>query len=141
MHVCVSALLIVCIAVSPLLWCPHVCNFILCTVFVCIHNMSHAVPNTGLVLWAQQFSAMFMKKFYNTLRFWQAIVSQLILPLFFVLFAMILAITATNSEENDPPRALRLDNSALDPDNRIVFFAELGNGEGFFDFGVGSYFL
>ena len=95
------------------------------------------VPNSGLVLWCQQFCAMFLKHFYNSLRFWQAIITQLILPLMFVLIALILAVTLPNANENDPSRPLKIDNSALDADNRTVFYAELGDGSrGVFDFQV-----
>ncbi|CAI8053623.1 ATP-binding cassette sub-family A member 3 [Geodia barretti] len=85
------------------------------------------VPNSGAVLWCQQFYAMFLKRFYNSLRFWQAIITQLVLPLLFVLIAMILAVTLPNANENDPPRPLRISNSALVPDSRLVFFATLGD--------------
>ena len=80
---------------------------------------------------------MFLKRFYNSLRFWQAIVTQLILPLQFVLIALILAVTLPNANENDPLRPLTIGNSALDPDNRLIFFAELGEGpSNAFDFDV-----
>ena len=80
---------------------------------------------------------MFLKRYYNTLRFWQAIITQLILPLLFVLFGLILLVTLPNDNENDPSRQLRIDNSALDPNNRILFYAEFGNGpSGVFNFEV-----
>ena len=85
------------------------------------------VPNTGLVLWCQQFCALFLKRFYNSLRFWQAIITQLVLPLLFVLIAMILAVTLPNANENDPSRPLKISNSALVPDSQLVFFATLGD--------------
>ena len=85
------------------------------------------VPNSGAVLWFQQFYAMFLKRVYNSLRFWQAIITQLVLPLLFVLIAMILAVTLPNANENDPSRPLVISNSALDPDNRLVFFALFGD--------------
>ena len=97
------------------------------------------VPNSGLVLWFQQFCAMFLKRFYNTLRFWQAIITQLLLPLLFVLFALILAVTLPNANENDPLRSLSVENSGLDASNRILFYAEFGaDPNSVFDFEVSS---
>ena len=82
---------------------------------------------------------MFLKRFYNTLRFWQAIFTQLLLPLLFVLFALILAVTLPNENENDPSRSLRISNSGLDPNNRIMFYAEFGDDPTrAFDFSVSS---
>ncbi|CAI8011256.1 hypothetical protein GBAR_LOCUS7288, partial [Geodia barretti] len=37
--------------------------------------------NTGVVLWLQQFLAMFLKRYYNSLRYYVAVGTQLILPL------------------------------------------------------------
>ena len=102
-------------------------------VFLC----SLAVPNSGIVLWFQQFCAMFLKRVYNTMRFWQAVFSQLILPLLFVLFALILVKTLPNVNENDPSRALNVDNSGLDSSNRFLFYAEFGpDPNAVFDFEV-----
>ena len=103
------------------------------------HTHSHTltVPNSGLVLWCQQFCAMFLKRFYNSLRFWQAIIIQLILPLAFVLLGLIFAVTLPNANEDDPSRQLRIDNSVLDPNNRILFYTEFGNRpSGVFSFEV-----
>ena len=83
---------------------------------------------------------MFLKRVYNTIRFWQAIFSQLIFPLLFVLLALILAVTLPNNNENDPPRALTVENSGLDSSmNRIFFYAEFGeNPRNVFQFEVSS---
>ena len=82
---------------------------------------------------------MFLKRFYNSLRFWQAIITQLILPLLFVLFALILAVTLPNINENDPPRALNVENSALDGSAQLLFYAEFGaEPNAVFDFEVSS---
>ena len=90
-----------------------------------------------MVLWFQQFCAMFLKRVYNTIRFWQAIFSQLILPLLFVLFALILAKTLPNANENDRSRALNVDNSGLDASNRLLFYAVFGeNLSDIFNFDV-----
>ena len=99
--------------------------------------LQHTVRNSGLVLWVQQFCALFLKRVYNTIRFWQAVISQLILPLIFVLLALILAVILPNANENDPVRQLRIDNSGRDPNRRIVFYAEFGDApRGVFNFGV-----
>ena len=82
---------------------------------------------------------MFLKRVYNTIRFWQAIFSQLILPLLFVLFGLILAVTLPNVNENDPSRSLTVQNSGLDSSERILFYAEFGeNPSSVFEFEVSS---
>ena len=84
---------------------------------------------------------MFLKRVYNTIRFWQAIFSQLILPLLFVLFGLILAVTLPNVNENDPSRALTVQNSGLDSSSRLFFYAEFGeNPSNVFRFEVSSFF-
>ena len=98
---------------------------------------TYTVPNSGAVLWFQQFYAMFLKRLYNSIRFWQAIITQLVLPLLFVLIAMILAVTLPNANENDPSRSLTIKNSALDPGNQLVFFADFGENSSI-DFGVST---
>ena len=98
-------------------------------------TLTLSVPNSGAILWVQQFYAMFLKRLYNSMRFWQAIITQLVLPLLFVLIAMILAVTLPNANENDPLRSLTIKNSALDPDNQLVFFAAFGENSSI-DFGV-----
>ena len=69
---------------------------------------------------------MFLKRFYNSLRFYSALVSQLILPLLFVLFALIVIVTAPARQDDDQPRAMLIRNSAQTPDNRTTFFAQFG---------------
>ena len=88
--------------------------------------LTNTAPNRGLTLWIQQFCAMFLKRLYNSLRFYAALISQLLLPMLFVLFALILVITAPNPNQNDPRRALRLNNSGLS-DNVTLFYAQFGN--------------
>ena len=82
-------------------------------------------PNTGAVLWVQQFYAMFLKRFYNTLRFYGALVSQLVLPLLFVLFGLLVAVTVPNNQVDDAPRSLFLNNSGQIRDV-TVFYAQFG---------------
>lgn len=83
-------------------------------------------PNTGLVLWAQQFWAMFLKRIYNTLRFYGALVSQLFLPILFVLFGLLVAVTVPSNQVDDSPRTLLLNNSGQIRDV-TVFFAQFGS--------------
>ena len=79
-----------------------------------------------MVLWFQQFWALFLKRFYNSIRFYGALVSQLFLPLLFVLGGLVIIVTVPNRQEDDAPRALLMNNSGLDSDNSTVFFAQLG---------------
>lgn len=83
-------------------------------------------PNTGVVLWFQQFWAMFVKRFYNSLRFYSALVSQLFLPLLFVVFALVVVVTAPDRQADDAPRAMLINNSAQTQENATVFFAQFG---------------
>ena len=85
-----------------------------------------SAPNRGITLWVQQFWAMFLKRFYNSVRFFGALFSQFLLPMLFVLFALVLAVTIPGPNQDDPRRALLLENSALS-DNITVFYVEFGN--------------
>ena len=79
--------------------------------------------NTGMKLWFQQFVAMFMKRFYNAFRFWVAILWQLIIPILFVILALIVAKLTLQSgsyDSNEPSRVLTIKNSA--PSHEISFF-------------------
>ena len=86
-----------------------------------------SAPNTGLVLRFQQIWAMFVKKFYISLRAYGFLISQIFFPVFFIIFANILAISIPNDTGPEPQRALTLDNSALFVDNLTLFYAQLGN--------------
>ena len=104
----------------------------------CLHSIP-AAPNTGIILWFQQFCAMFLKRIYNSFRFYGAVVSQLVLPLVFVLFGLILIVTVPSSNEDDPKRSLGLSASAISPDNVSVFYAQFGDisvGSSNFNFSV-----
>ena len=79
------------------------------------------VPNRGILLWLQPFHAMFLKRLHNFKRFYAAIITQLILPLVFVLFSMIVAVTAPSRSGDDPIRVLHINNSALSNENLTVF--------------------
>ena len=77
-------------------------------------------------LWFQQFWAMFLKRVYNSARFWGAVVSQILLPVGFVVFALILAVSGPTQNQDDPKRSLDLKNSAASPDNISLFYAQFG---------------
>ncbi len=68
---------------------------------------------------------MFLKRFYNSLRFYAALISQLFLPLLFVIFGLLIAVTLPNNQLDDQPRALRIDTSGLSANNFTLFFAQM----------------
>ncbi|XP_019857855.1 PREDICTED: ATP-binding cassette sub-family A member 3-like [Amphimedon queenslandica] len=85
-------------------------------------SQSNSVLNTGLLLWVQQFAAMFLKRFYHSIRFWQAVIWQLVIPLIFVLFGLIVAkvVPKVATRATSPSRVLSIDNSA--PSNNVSLF-------------------
>jgi len=90
-------------------------------------------PNKGLVLWLQQFRAMFIKRIYYSIRFYPAMVTQLVFPVLFV--AIGLAVILSNPNADDPPRALYVNTNGLDSRNTTIFYAELdGKSMNFSDF-------
>ena len=83
--------------------------------------------NTGVTLWVQRYWGMLVKRLLTSLRFWQAAVSQLLLPLFFVGYAMVLARTILFTDNaSDPRRRLGLRESSLSDENRTLFVAQFG---------------
>ena len=100
--------------------CPHIHTHIRAYT-----RYTHTAPNTGLTLWFQQFVAMFLKRFYNSLRFFTAVITQLILPLLLILFGLVFAIVRPfNDQADDPARELRLNNSAISGTANL-FWAQL----------------
>ena len=86
-------------------------------------SQSSSVLNTGFILWVQQFAAMFLKRFFHSIRFWQAIIWQLVIPLIFVLFGLIVAKVVPKLDTrvtSTPSRVLSIDNSA--PSNNVSLF-------------------
>ncbi len=81
--------------------------------------------NTGVVLWFQQFYAMLLKRTYNSVRFWASIIWQFVLPLAFVLWALVLAKTLPGINTNEPPREMTINSSSLS-DNQTFFWAQFG---------------
>ena len=84
-------------------------------------------PNTGFHLILQQIWAMFVKKFHISLRAYGFLISQIFIPILFVVFANILVISDLGNTGPQPKRALTLENSALFVDNLSLFYAQLGN--------------
>lgn len=89
-------------------------------------HTASAEPYSGFVLWILQFYAMLVKRFYMSIRFWQATLPQHLIPILSVLVALVIVVTLPDGSGNDPKRTLSIQNSAIDPDNRILFWAELG---------------
>ena len=84
-------------------------------------------PNTGFYLILQQIWAMFVKKFHISLRAYGFLISQIFIPILFVVFANILVISDLGNNGPQPKRALTLENSAFFVDNLTLFYAQLGN--------------
>ena len=70
---------------------------------------------------------MFLKRFYHSLRFYAAVISQILFPVLFVSLGMVLAITVPGRDQDDSKRVLNLDNSALFTDNLSMFYAQFGD--------------
>ena len=88
-----------------------------------------AAPNTGLILRFQQIWAMFVKKFYISIRAYGFLISQVLFPAFFIILGNVLAITGLRGTDQgqDPQRTLTLENSALFVDNVTVFYVQFGH--------------
>ena len=104
--------------------CSHSHYFSFLLIILCVG----VALNTGPVLWLQQFSAMFLKRFYNSIRFWVSIIWQFILPIAFVLWAMVLAVTLPGLNSDEPPRVMTISSSSLS-NNRTFFWAEFGDND------------
>ena len=82
--------------------------------------------NTGVRLWVQQFRAMVVKRALNTFRHFGIIVSQLVLPVVFVLLGLVFLKTLPSRLANDPPRPLTLKESS--PYTGIkMFYGDFGD--------------
>ena len=98
----------------------------------CIFNFP-AEPNSGYVLWIQQFYALLVKRFLHSIRNWRAIIIQIVLPVMFILLGLILIETVPGVRDADELRMMSLPESALIEDDIITFFAEFGNGPRIFE--------
>ena len=90
------------------------------------HTHIRTERNTGVVLWLQQFLAMFLKRYYNSLRYYVAVGTQLILPLVFLILALLIVKIPSVTPRDDPRRVLTLRQSSLS-DRAEAFFVHFGN--------------
>ena len=79
--------------------------------------------NAGIVLWFQQFYAIFLKKLLNSRRFWVALIWQFFLPILFILFGLLFGKFLPGFNTNDPPRVISIDSSS-ESNNRTFFWAQ-----------------
>ena len=84
--------------------------------------------NTGILLWFQQFYGLLIKRFLHSLRNWHAIITQLIMPIVFIVLGLVLVYTVPGTSSLDPKRSLTLEDSAIDEDNIKTFYAVFGDG-------------
>ena len=73
--------------------------------------------NFGVALFWQRWKAMFIKRFLNSKRYKRSIVTQLLMPGFWTLIAMIVAKTFPQPT-NSPARTL---NTEMFKDNRVPY--------------------
>ena len=99
---------------------------------VCTSLVHYTEPNTGFVLWIQQFYGLLVKRFLHSIRNWRAIITQVVLPVIFILLGLILIETVPGTTQEDRQRILNLPESALADDDIIAFIAEFGNGQSIF---------
>jgi hypothetical protein len=86
-------------------------------------NFDKKALNTGLALWLQKYRAMLVKRMYMSGRFWQAMATQLVLPLMFVIYGMVLARTLLFKDDaSDLKRRLSVSESSLGA-NQTFFWA------------------
>ena len=131
---------------KSILICPKCPIWMASTVHTCIiyiHNV-YIFPmymcvgrSTGITLWFQQFYAMFLKRFYNSLRFYTAVIIQLIIPLLFIILALLIVKLPDNSPRDDPRRLLTLSRSSMS-DDAEVFWAHFVDVPSEFSFEVGN---
>ena len=70
------------------------------------------------------------------MRFWQVFVATYLIPILACLVGLLCFRFLSKFAPPDPPRALRIDNSATDPNHQILFWAKFGNFSNSFDFKV-----
>ena len=92
--------------------------------------------NTGAHLWWQQYRGLLLKRTLDTVRFWQLFAAIYIIPVVTCLVGLLLFRYVSQLASPNPTRELRVDNSGLDPDNQILFWAEIGEHSDILDFEV-----
>ena len=88
--------------------------------------------NTGIVLWFQQFYALLVKRFLHSIRNWRAIITQIIIPILFIILGLVLIETVPGRTSNDEKRLLSMPQSSLIEDRIMTFYAELGGSNSIF---------
>ena len=89
--------------------------------------ISRATFNTGIVHWLQQFCAMFLKRMYHSLQFLVSIIWQLVIPMGFILWGLILGVTIPGLNTDDENRLLSIPNSVLIENNITFFWADFNH--------------
>ena len=89
------------------------------------------------MLWIQQFYGLLVKRFLHSIRNWRAIITQLVVPILFILLGLVLVHTVPGTDAPDEPRSLNMPDSALE-DDIITFYAELGSGAPIFTVSTAS---
>ena len=77
-----------------------------------------------------------MKKTLDTVRYWQVFIAMCLLPIVATLLSLVLFLLLSSFAEPDPARELSVENTAIDTDNQILFWAEFGGFASAFDFEV-----
>ena len=95
-------------------------------VFSHTHTHIRTERNTGVVLWLQQFWAMFLKRYYNARRYYVAVITQLIFPLVLLVLALLIVKFPSIIFTDDPRRVLTLRQSSLS-DRAEAFFVHFGD--------------
>ena len=67
--------------------------------------------------------------------------SQLVIPVIFIILSMVLHVVPTGSNQDAPIRVLSLENSAIFPDNLILFYAQFGDNNPLFFFSVRNKYI
>ncbi|XP_070574890.1 phospholipid-transporting ATPase ABCA3-like isoform X2 [Ptychodera flava] len=82
---------------------------------------------TGVTLKWLQFKAIFIKRLLHSKRDKKAIITQLVVPLVFVLFGLLLLVLVPYFGD-DPPRTLTLHNMSRENEDAFTYFADLRMG-------------
>jgi ATP-binding cassette subfamily A (ABC1) protein 3 len=90
--------------------------------------------NVGVRLWWQQYYGLLVKKTLDTVRYWQVFIAMCLLPIVATLLSLVLFLLLSSFAEPDPARELSVENTAIDTDNQILFWAEFGGFASAFHF-------
>ncbi|XP_077982530.1 phospholipid-transporting ATPase ABCA3-like [Glandiceps talaboti] len=94
---------------------------------ICTYKVERQDNHGGLELKWQQFRAIFIKRLLHSKRDRKAIITQLILPLVFVLFGLLLNVLSPRYTDN-LPRTLTMHNLSAENPNAMTFYADLRTG-------------